>query len=410
MNLKNLRRKWRQLGPGLITGASDDDPSGIATYSQAGASFGYSTLWTALLTYPLMYIVQEMCAIGIVSSASFSKVIKTNYPKFFIYLLLITMFPAITFNIAADIAGMGAVANLLIPSVPNIYFEIILTLLILSGLIFFKYRTMVNGLKYLSLVLFVYFFVPFFVKQDIFSILKGTFIPSIRWDFKYISILVALLGTTISPYLFFWQSAISKEEKEHHINSTEGKEIKMMKGDVNIGMLFSNLVMFFIILTCGSVLHPIGIQHIETVEQAAEALKPLAGNFAYSLFALGVIGSSFLAIPVLAGCLGYIFADTFDWEKGMDKKAFEAKEFYTVIALSLIIALGINFFNIDPIKSLIITAIIYGITAPFLIAIILHICNQKKIMGNYTNKTSQNILGIITLLIMSSAVILLLFV
>jgi len=405
-------RFWKLLGPGLVTGASDDDPSGIATYSQAGAAYGLSTLWTALITFPLMASIQEMCArIGLVTSQGLTGTLKTNYSKPILYLMLLFSFPAIVMNIGADIAGMGAVGNLLFPSIHAIFFSIFFTILLLVLIIYLPYQKIASGLKYLCIVLLVYLIVPFLYKQDWLGVLKATFIPTIKFDKNFISILVAVLGTTISPYLFFWQATMEVEEmknKKKHLMLNK-KIIHDMKQDVDFGMLFSNLVMFFIILTTGTVLFNGGIHQIDTVEQAAQALKPLAGNFAYLLFAIGVIGTGLLAIPVLSGSLSYIITETFGWEQGLDKKFHEAKAFYIIIAISLILGLLMNYIGISPIKALIYSAILYGLTAPVLIAIILHISNNKKVMGEYTNGKISNILGFTALILMTAAAVILVY-
>lgn len=401
---KKVRKFFKKLGPGLITGASDDDPSGIATYSQAGAGFGTIFLWSALLTYPLMYALQEMCArIGIVSGTGLAEVIRLHYPKFVSYAQIILVVPAIILNIAADIAGMSAVSHLLFPQVSTLIFSFIITGTTIIFLIFFSYNKIASILKYFCLSLLTYFIVPFLVKQDWPHVLSTTFIPSFQWNKEYISILVAILGTTISPYLFFWQASMSYEHREHNNNGSLHKEIKDMKTDVNVGMFLSNLAMYFIILTTGSVLYTHGITEINTVEQAAQALEPLAGEWAFVLFSLGVLGVGFLSIPVLGACIGYILTGTLGLKKGLDYKFKEAKEFYYVIISTLLISLVLNIIGLDPIKALILTAIIYGVITPFLILLILHICNSKKIMGNQTNSLALNILGVICLLIMSSA-------
>ena len=406
-----LYRFWKLLGPGLVTGASDDDPSGIATYSQAGAQYGLSTLWTALITFPLMAAIQEMCArIGMVTSQGLTGTLKANYSKPILYLMVVFSFPAIVLNIGADIAGMGAVGNLLFPKVQAIFFSVGFTILLLIVIIFLPYQKIASVLKYLCMVLLVYFIVPFLYKQDLMVILKGTFIPTIKFDKNYISILVAILGTTISPYLFFWQATMEVEDRKNKKILVLNKKImKEMKADVDFGMLFSNLVMFFIILTTGTVLFNGGIHQIDTVEQAAQALKPLAGNFAYLLFAVGVIGTGLLAIPVLSGSLSYIISETFGWKQGLDKKFHEAKAFYLVIAISLILGLLMTKLGISPVKALIYSAILYGLTAPVLIAIILHIANNKKVMGTYTNGKLSNILGFATLILMTAAAVIMLY-
>ena len=406
-----LTRFWKLLGPGLVTGASDDDPSGIATYSQAGAQYGLSTLWTALITFPLMAAIQEMCArIGMVTSMGLTGTLKANYSKPVLYLMVVFSFPAIVLNIGADIAGMGAVGNLLFPKIDAIFFSVGFTILLLIVIIFLPYQKIASVLKYLCMVLLVYFIVPFLYKQDLMVILKGTFIPTIKFDKNYISILVAILGTTISPYLFFWQATMEVEDRKNKKILVLNKKImKEMKADVDFGMLFSNLVMFFIILTTGTVLFNGGIHQIDTVEQAAQALKPLAGNFAYLLFAVGVIGTGLLAIPVLSGSLSYIISETFGWEQGLDKKFHEAKAFYLVIVISLILGLLMTKLGISPVKALIYSAILYGLTAPVLIAIILHIANNKKVMGIYTNGKLSNILGFATLILMTFTAVVMLY-
>ncbi|HXB42471.1 MAG TPA: divalent metal cation transporter [Puia sp.] len=412
IQLYKLIRFWKMLGPGLVTGASDDDPSGIATYSQAGATFGLSTLWTAIITFPLMISIQEMCArIGLITSQGLTGTIKTHYPKPVLYLMLLFSFPAIVMNIGADIAGMGAVGNLLFPSVHAMLFSIFFTVLLLAMLIFLKYNKIAAVLKYLCIVLLVYLVVPFLYKLDWAAVLKATFIPTIKFNKGFISILVAILGTTISPYLFFWQATMEVEKMNHQKKQlvVRKRTLDAIKQDVDFGMFFSNLVMFFIILTAGTVLFKGGIHSIDTVEQAAQALKPLAGHSAYLLFALGIIGTGLLAIPVLSGSLSYIITETFGWERGLDKKFYEAKAFYAIIATSLVLGLLLNYIGISPIHALIYSAILYGLTAPVLIAVILHICNNKKVMGEHTNGSISNSLGIAALVLMTGAAIVLVY-
>jgi NRAMP (natural resistance-associated macrophage protein)-like metal ion transporter len=396
------------LGPGLITGASDDDPSGIATYSQAGAQFGLSTLWTALLTFPLMAAIQGMCArIGLVTSQGLTVTLKQHYSKPLLYVMLLFSFPAITLNIGADIQGMGAVANMIFPAIPVAVFCIGFTAILMFVIIKYPYQKIAMILKWLCLSLLLYIIVPFMVKQDWGLIAKNTFIPTIKFNKDFISILVALLGTTISPYLFFWQATMEAEDIAHSKRKiiVNKKVLDNMKTDVNIGMLLSNVVMFFIILTAGSVLFPAGIRQIDTVDQAAKALEPLTGKLTYLIFALGVLGTGLLAIPVLAGSQSYMLAETFGWEAGLDKKFPQAKPFYVAIIISLLVGLSLDFLGVSPIKALLYTAISYGLTAPVLIAIILHIGNNKKVMGTNTNSRISNILGSITLILMTVAAI-----
>jgi NRAMP (natural resistance-associated macrophage protein)-like metal ion transporter len=400
-----LGRFWKLLGPGLVTGASDDDPSGIATYSQAGAKLGLATLWTAIIAFPLMAAIQQMCArIGIVTQQGLTGNLKKHYSKSILYLMLVFSFPAIILNIGADIAGMGAVGNLLFPSISENYFSVFFTFLLLGLIIYLPYQKIASILKYLCIVMLVYFVVPFLYEQDFLAILKATFIPSIEFNRDFIAILVGILGTTISPYLFFWQASVEVEEmndKKHLI--VNKKIIRDMEKDVDFGMGFSGFVMYFIILTTGTVLYSSGIHQIETVEQAALALKPLAGDMAYLLFAIGIIGTGLIAIPVLSGSLSYIFTETFGWEKGLNKKFHEAKGFYFIIGLSLFLGLSLNYVGISPIDALIYTAILYGLTAPVLIAIILHIANNEEVMGEHTNSLIVNILGVLAFIVMTSA-------
>ncbi len=405
-------RFLKLLGPGLITGASDDDPSGIATYSQAGAQFGLATLWTALITFPLMASVQEMCArIGMVTRQGLTGTLKTHYPRSILYLTLLFSFPAIVLNIGADIAGMGAVANLIFPQINTLLFSIIFTVILLLSIIFLNYRQLSAVLKYTCAILLVYLIVPFMYKQDGWAIIKATVIPTIHFNKDFINILVAILGTTISPYLFFWQATMEVEDmkKSDKVLMVNKKRIQNMKVDVDFGMLFSNLVMYFILLTTGTVLFNSGIHQIDTVEQAAKALEPIAGKQAYLLFAIGVIGTGFLAIPVLSGALSYIVSETLGWTGGLEKKFSQAKPFYLVIIVSLLIGLSINYLGISPIQALLYSAILYGVTAPVIIAIVLHISNNKAIMGEYTNSLRANIAGIITLLLMTVAAIFLIY-
>jgi NRAMP (natural resistance-associated macrophage protein)-like metal ion transporter len=404
-----LKKILKILGPGLITGASDDDPSGIVTYAQAGAQFGLSTLWTALLTFPLMAAIQGMAArIGMVTSQGLTGTLKTHYPRVVLYSMIVFCFPAVILNIGADIQSMGAVANLLLPVVPTFAFCIVFTVILLIVIIQYSYQRMASLLKWLCVSLLLYLIIPFLVHPDWAAVARHTFIPSIRFDKEFLSILVAILGTTISPYLFFWQATMEAEDMEHIHRKRIFVNKRMlgdMRTDVNSGMFFSNLVMYFVILTAGVVLYGAGVKQIDTVEQAAHSLRPLAGQFSYLLFAIGVIGTGFLAIPVLAGCLSYILAETFNFSKGLDKKFYQAKPFYGMIIVSLVAGLCLQFLGITPVQALLYTAILYGLTAPVMIAVILHIGNNKKIMGRHTNSMLSNVLGFFTLLLMTAAAV-----
>lgn len=403
MKANSINKVFKTLGPGLITGASDDDPSGIATYSQAGASMGLSTLWTALFTFPMMAAIQGMCArIGLVTSQGLTATLRQYYPKPILYGMLLFSFPAITLNIGANIQAMGAVCHMMLPMVPVSVFCIGLTFLLMVVIIRYPYQKIAMILKWLCISLLLYILVPFMVDQDWAQILKGIFIPVIRYDKEFLSIIVAILGTTISPYLFYWQANMEAEDRQHsNIIVVDKKILNSMKMDVNTGMLFSNIVMFFIILTAGTVLYPAGIRQIDTVDQAAMALQPLAGKLTYLIFATGVLGTGLLAIPVLAGAQSYMLAETLGWTEGLDKKFAQAKPFYISIIISLLVGLLLQFSSISPLKALLYTAIAYGLTAPVLIAVILHIGNNRRIMKDNTNSWLSNLLGIITFIIMT---------
>ncbi|GAC1381756.1 MAG: divalent metal cation transporter [Hymenobacter sp.] len=413
-----LRRLLRNLGPGLITGASDDDPSGIATYSQAGAAFGLATLWTALLTFPLMAAMQEMCArIGLVTQRGLAGTLRKHYPRWVLYGLLVFTFPAIVLNIGADLEGMGAVAHLLVPRVPTFAFSVGFTAIMLVTIVVYPYQQIASILKWLCSALLLYLVVPFIVKQNWANVAKHTFIPEIQFTKDFAGMLVAILGTTISPYLFFWQANMEAETMNHKsVVDGHGKRVLVnqrllhsMQYDVNVGMFCSNLVMFFIILTAGVVLFPAGLHQIDTVEQAASALKPLAGESAYLLFAAGVIGTGLLAIPVLAGCLAYATAETFHWREGLDRKFSQAPAFYGTILVSLVAGVLLDLLGISPIQALLYTAILYGLTAPLMIGIVLHLANNKAVMGEHVNGRVSNALILLTLVLMSAAAIVLLY-
>jgi len=403
----------KTLGPGLVTGASDDDPSGIVTYSQAGAQFGLATLWTALLTFPLMAAVQGMAArIGMVTSQGLTGTLKMHYPRGVLYAMIIVSFPAVVLNIGADIQSMGAVAHLLIPGIPTFAFCILFTAILLWVIIRYSYRRVAALLKWLCLALLLYLIIPFLVHPNWGEVFRHTFIPTVRFDKEFMSILVAILGTTISPYLFFWQATMEAEDMEHASRKRimiDRRLLGAMRRDVNTGMLFSNIVTYFIILTAGVVLFGGGVRQIETVEQAAHALRPLAGQLSYLLFAIGVIGTGFLGIPVMAGSVSYMLAETFGFTKGLDKKFYQARRFYGVIIVSLVAGLCLQFLGITPVQALIYTAILYGLTAPVMIVLLLHIGNNKKIMGKHTNSALSNILGALTLLLMTGAAVALLW-
>jgi Mn2+/Fe2+ NRAMP family transporter len=359
-----------------------------------------------------MATIQGMCArIGMVTSQGLTVTLKQHYPRPLLYTMLLLSFPAITLNIGADIQGMGAVANMIFPKIPVSAFCIVFTAILMFIIIKYSYQKIAMILKWLCLSLLLYIVVPFMVKQNWGLVAKNAFIPGIKFNKDFISLLVAILGTTISPYLFFWQATMEAEGIAHNKKRVMVNKIALddMKTDINVGMFLSNVIMFFIMLTAGSVLFPAGIRHIDTVDQAAKALQPLTGKLTYLIFALGVLGTGLLAIPVLAGSQSYMLAETFGWQEGLDKKFSQAKLFYISIVISLLVGLSLNFFGVSPIKALLYTAISYGLTAPVLIAIILHIGNNKKIMKANTNSKLSNILGFITLLLMAAAAIALIY-
>ena len=408
--VKPIYKKITKIfGPGLITGASDDDPSGIATYSQAGAQFGLNTLWTALFTFPMMVALQEMCArIGLVSKKGLIGTIKSFYPKWLVAFIVMISFAAIVLNIGADLAGMGAVANLLVPAIPSTVFSTAIGLFISYYIVVLPYAKIAFYLKWLCLSLLCYIIVPFLTEEHWGKIIKATFMPQLVWDQQYILIIIGILGTTISPYLFFWQTSIEVEEVRERKLVVDKKIFHVMRNDIKTGIFFSNLVFYFIILSTGTVLHESGIKEIETVEQAALALRPLAGELTYLLFAVGVLGTGMLAIPVLAGSVSYMVSEALDLEEGLNKKFHEAKGFYIIMILSIFIAMSINFMGFSPVKALVYTAIIYGLTAPLIIFVILLVSNNKKIMGEHCNKKMSNFWGIAALILMIAAGILLL--
>jgi len=404
--LVKLKEFARVMGPGLVTGASDDDPSGIATYTQAGAAFGFQTLWTALLTFPLMASIQEMCArIGIVTCKGLTGTLRLHYPRWVLYGMLLFSFPAITLNIGADLEGMAAVSHMLYPKIPVFAYSLAIAVFIIYVIIRFPYDKIAKFLKWMCIVLLLYIFVPFSIKVDWMSVLRHTFIPSFHFNKDFVNMLVAILGTTISPYLFFWQATMEAEDIAGRSRKVVVNKYILgnMRKDVDTGMFFSNIVMFFIILTAGAVLFPNGIRQIDTVDQAAKALEPLTGQFTYILFTIGVIGTGLLAIPVLAGSLSYILAETFDISGGLSMKFKDAKAFYITIVVSILIGLSLDFVGISPINALIYTAILYGLTAPVMIWVVMHICNNKDIMGEHTNSKLANVLGGATFVLMTVA-------
>jgi len=399
--LKKTKAYWNILGPGLTTGASDDDPSGIATYSQTGSQYGFQLLWLSVITFPLMAVVQEMCArIGVVTGRGLAGNIRAHFSRRILYLCTIMLFAANAFNIGADLGAMAKAVQLLDKGF-NFYLGVI-GFAVISVLlqIFLPYARYAKYLKWLALVLLAYVASAIMAHLNFGEILKHAVTPSIHWSKEQVILICAILGTTISPYLFFWQTS---QEVEDEIldgkttlaqrQETSKDQVHSMRIDVWSGMLLSNVVMFFIIAACGAILFPKGITHIQTASQAAEALRPFAGNATYWLFSIGIIGTGLLAIPVLAGSSSYAAAESFKWKEGLYRKFHQAHAFYATLALSVLVGLGINFLGIDPIKALIYSAVANGIVAPLVLALIVIISSNKHIMGDWVNKRTTTWLG-----------------
>lgn len=409
---QRIRSQFRELGPGLITGAADDDPSGIATYSQAGAAFGYGLLWTALVSLPLMAAVQFMCArIGIVAGSGLASVLRQHYSRWLLWIACGLLLIGNTVNIAADLGGMAAGASLL-TGVPSIWFVPAFTAAILALLVFASYAAMTRVLKWLTLALFSYVFAGFLAHPRWQSVFVGTFAPRITPSADYLLMFVAILGTTISPYLFFWQAAQNAEQESHIMRRLVGRprraverELRAAARDVNAGMFFSNAIMYFIVLTAAATLHRAGITDVQSAHDAAEALRPLAGPAASVLFTLGLVGTGMLGIPVLAGSGAYAIAEAAAWRAGMDERVHGAKNFYAVIAVAMLVGMGLNFAHVNAIRLLVWAAVVNGLLAPPLIVIILIVCNNERIMGAHRNGRGLNILGGAAAVVMTGAAV-----
>lgn len=395
------KKYWGTLGPGLVTGASDDDPSGIATYSQIGAQYGISNLWLSLYTIPFLIVVQEMCArIAHVTGRGISGILKRHYPKPLLYTTVVLLFAANTLNIGADIAAMAAATRLIYPMFSYASLAVVFTLFSLFLQISMPYSRYARLLKVMTLVLFSYVITAFLIKMDWATVLHATLVPSLTLNKESIFIITAVLGTTVSPYLFYWQASQEIEQQREHfgrktlaqLEGTNKKEIKAMRQDVATGMIFSNLVMFFIIAVTGTVLFSQGVT-INSAADAAEALRPLAGPYAYLLFTIGIIGTGMLAVPVLAGSASYAFSEAFSLNQGLDKQLKQAYGFYGVIIIAMLVGLAINFLGIDPIKALIFSAVMNGLAAPLVLTLIVHASSREDIMGQWKNGWWSKVLG-----------------
>ena len=403
---------FKKLGPGLITGAADDDPSGIATYSQAGAQFGFNMLWTVLFTYPLMVGIQVVSArIGRVSGHGLATNIRKHYPTWLLYFIVGLLLIANTINIAADIAAMGDALKLLIGGHAHFYvigFGVVSLVL----QIFIPYTRYVRVLKWLTLALLAYVATVFVVHTPWILVLKGTLLPHLSWKPEYITTVVAVFGTTISPYLFFWQA--SQEVEEQRINPQANPLInapdqaranfRRIKVDTYIGMGFSNMVAFFIILTTAVTLHAHGVTDIQSPAQAAEALRPIAGEFAFWLFSAGIIGTGFLAIPVLAGSAAYAMAGAFKWKASLEHEVMGAKRFYSIIAISTLIGVALCFTPIDPIKALYWSAVLNGVISVPIMTLMMLMAVRPEIMGQFIITKKLKVLGWLATLMMALAV------
>ncbi len=391
----------RQLGPGLITGAADDDPSGIATYSQAGAQFGVGMLWTMLFTYPLMTGIQMVSArIGRVTGQGLAANIRNIFPRWVLYPIILAFLLANTVNIAADLAAMGEALRLLIGG-PEHGHAVVFGVISLLLQIYIPYERYVRILKWLTLALLAYVAVVFAVHISWRELAAGTLLPRITFDQKYLTVLVAVFGTTISPYLFFWQASQEVEELRanprakalFHSPEQARKHLKRIKVDTYIGMGFSNVIAFFIILATAATLHVAGITKIDTAAQAAEALRPIAGDLAFVIFSLGIIGTGMLAIPVLAGATAYAVAETFEWPQGLDRKLPEAKEFYAIITLATLGGIALDFAPINSFQALFWSAVINGVISVPIMAIMMIMADKKSVMGKFVVSRHLKILG-----------------
>jgi len=415
---KRIKKLFRAIGPGFITGASDDDPSGIGTYAQTGAQFGYTQLWAIFFSTPIMVVIQEMCArIGMVTGKGLTKVIAKKYSSWILYGAVGLVIAANTINIGADLGAMASSIQLLIP-LPFAALVIACALIIVLLEIFVSYKKYARILKWLALSLFAYIVTAFIVHQSWGAIIHSLLIPHIVFEKTYWLNIVALLGTTISPYLFFWQADEEVEEeiarhrlaqKEEAIPHLKLHDIRAMRWDTVIGMVFSNVITFFVIITAAATLGVAGMTTIQTADQAAQALIPLAGHFAFLLFALGIVGTGLLSIPVLAGSASYALSETIGWKTGLYRKFSKAKGFYSIIIVATIIGVCINFVNIPTFTMLYYTAALNGITAPLLMILIIAIANDKKLMGEHTSSKTANAVAWIGVVAMGIAALALLY-
>ena len=388
-----------RLGPGIVSGAADDDPSGIATYSQIGAATGFRLVWGIVLLLPFAFAVQEACArLAIVTGQGLAGIIRTRLPRPVLYISVLLVAVANTVNIAADLASMAAALNLLLP-IPQMLGVVVFAVLILFLEIFIPYHRYAKILRWLCLSLVAYVAVLFVVQVPWGEVSLNAVVPHLLWAKADIALLIAMAGTTISPYLFFWQSA--EEVEARNAEGVEGADrghMRAMRGDVAAGMLATVVVAGSIVITAAATLNAHGIMDIQTAEQAAQALEPIAGPFASLLFLIGILGTGLLTVPVLAGATSYAMAETFGWRESLEKKPNQARAFYAVILLSIVVGLSLNLGGVDAIQFLIVAAIINGLTAPFLMAVIWWLARDKKLMGRWASRWwSQGLVALATL-------------
>ena len=407
-----VREFFADLGPGLITGAADDDPSGISTYSVSGATFGYAPLWTALFSFPPMAAVQLMCArLGLVTGRGLAGVVRRRYPRSILWGACVLLIVANVINIGADLGGM-AEASELVTGLGRSFWTPVYAALIVSMLFWSSYRFIVRTFKWLTLVLFSYVIAAFLAHPHWSAVMRATFIPHLQWSRSFLAVLVGLLGTTISPYLFFWQASQEVEEERalgrRDVAARRGAapaELHKAFIDVVTGMFFSNLAMYFIILTTAATLNAHGLTGIETARQAVEALRPLAGNGAYMLFTLGLIGTGILAIPVLAGSSAYAIAEALAWRASLDLRPPLARKFYTVVAVSLAFGMALDYLGISAVKMLFWSAVINGVLAPPLIVLVVLLTSDARVMGEHTNSALLRWLGWLSAAAMTAAAV-----
>lgn len=407
-----VRGFFANLGPGLITGAADDDPSGISTYSVTGASFGYMPLWTAIVSFPLMASVQLMCArLGLVTGRGLAGVVRRYYPRWVLWSACTILIVANVFNIGADLGGMAEVTEMM-TGIESYYWTPLYTILIISLLFFSSYHHIARIFKWLTIVLFTYVAAALLSQPDWHAVLIATFVPHIELSSSFLATFVGILGTTISPYLFFWQASQEVEDDRAHgkrsVKQREGataKELRVARTDVLTGMFFSNLVMYFIILTTAATLYSHGHTNIQTARDAAEALRPLAGNGAYLLFSIGIIGTGILAVPVLAGSAAYAVSEAAAWRGTLEDRPRLSPKFYALIAISMLLGLTLNFVGFNSVKMLFYSAVLNGVLSPPLIVLVVLLTSKSEIMGIRVSSHTLRYLGWATAVIMTAAVV-----